>query len=54
MFTEISERLQHVLGTQVKIRAGGSGDGSITIDFYSSEDLERLLDLFAILERREH
>jgi len=52
MFTEISNRLQHVLGTQVRIKAGAEGDGSIAIDFYSSEDLERLLDLFAIIERQ--
>lgn len=52
MFTEISSRLQHVLGTQVKVKANPAGDGSILIDFYSSEDLERLLDLFAIIERQ--
>lgn len=52
MFTEISNRLQHVLGTQVRIKTGPEGDGSITIDFYTSEDLERLLELFAIIERQ--
>ncbi len=48
---EITSRLRQVLGTQVKIRANAGGDGAIQIDFYSSEDLERLLDLFAIIER---
>lgn len=52
MFTEISSRLQQVLGTQVKVRSNPAGDGAILIDFYSSEDLERLLDLFAIIERQ--
>ncbi len=52
LITEISTRLQQVLGTQVRIKANGSSDGSIVIDYYSSEDLERLLDLFAIIERQ--
>lgn len=48
---EISSRLQHVLGTQVKVRANDNGSGAIAIDFYSLEDLERLLELFAVIER---
>lgn len=50
---EISTRLRQVLGTQVKIKSGDKGTGQITIDFYSLEDLERLLDLFAVIERNE-
>lgn len=49
---EISSRLRQVLGTQVKIKANPAGDGTVQIDFYSSEDLERLLELFAIIERQ--
>ncbi len=48
---EISSRLQQVLGTQVKIKANDRGSGAIAIDFYSLEDLERLLELFAVIER---
>lgn len=48
---EISSRLRQVLGTQVRIKTNSNGDGSIAIDFYTLEDLERLLDLFAIIER---
>ncbi len=50
---EISSRLRQVLGTQVKIKSGDKGTGQIAIDFYSLEDLERLLDLFAVIERNE-
>ncbi len=50
--TEISTRLRQVFGTQVRVRANAGGDGNISIDFYSSEDLERLLELFAIIERQ--
>ena len=48
---EISSRLRQVLGTQVRIKTNSGGDGSIAVDFYSLEDLERLLELFAIIER---
>ena len=48
---EISSRLRQVLGTQVKIRSNDQGSGTIGIEFYSLEDLERLLDLFAVIER---
>jgi ParB family chromosome partitioning protein len=50
--TEITARLRQVLGTQVKIKTNATGDGSVIIDFYTSEDLERLLELFAIIERQ--
>ena len=37
------ERLQRILGTQVRIERMGS-EGSIRIEYYSDEDLERILD----------
>ncbi|MBS1911468.1 MAG: ParB/RepB/Spo0J family partition protein [Bacteroidetes bacterium] len=51
MYNAIANRLQQVMGTQVRIKSGVAGDGAISIDFYSAEDLERLLDLFAVIER---
>jgi len=53
MYEEIAARLRHVLGTQVRVRASETGEGAITVEFYSSEDLERLLELFAIIERAD-
>jgi ParB family transcriptional regulator, chromosome partitioning protein len=43
-------RLQQVLGTQVRLRPQSNGGGSIVIDYYSSVDLERLIELFGIIE----
>jgi ParB family chromosome partitioning protein len=40
------DRLREVLGTRVVIRAQGSGRGEILIEFYSSDDLDRLLEIF--------
>ena len=40
---ELEDQLQQVLGTKVIISASGPG-GKIEIDFYSSEDLERICE----------
>ena len=48
---DVSARLRHILGTQVRVRGHASGEGAIVIDYYSHEDLERLLELFAIIEQ---
>lgn len=53
VYDEIAARLRHVLGTQVRIRGDEKGEGTLVIDFYSSEDLERLLELFAVIERSD-
>ncbi len=41
---EWEERLQRVLGTQVRVEQMGN-EGTIRIEYYSQEDLERLLEL---------
>lgn len=48
---DIEAKLRRTFGTKVsvKIRSGGSGD--ITIEFYSLDDLDRLLDLIDIIDR---
>lgn len=42
---EWEERLQRVLGTLVRIESLGN-EGTIRIEYYSQEDLERILDFF--------
>lgn len=51
---EIESRLQQLLATQVHLRVKKEGSGSLEIKFFSPEELERLLDLFAIIERSEY
>ena len=41
---DIETKLQHLLGTRVKILQGKKR-GTIRIEYYSSEDLNRILDL---------
>ncbi len=43
----LEEKLQHVLGTKVKISPKKKG-GSIEIEYYSLDELERILELFDI------
>lgn len=43
-------KLRHIYGTQVKIQPKTKESGSIEFEFYSKDDLERLLDLFSSLE----
>lgn len=41
---EVEDALRRILGTQVRIQKRGAG-GAIEIEFYSADDLERLLEL---------
>jgi ParB family transcriptional regulator, chromosome partitioning protein len=47
----IEEKLRQTFGTKVNIREREKGRGEIVIEFYSLDDLDRLLDLFAALEK---
>jgi ParB family chromosome partitioning protein len=41
---EIENRLRRLFSTQIRIRGGGKG-GKIEIDYYSNDDLDRILEL---------
>jgi len=47
----ISERIQQILATRVRVNVHDGGRGEIVIEFYSSDDLGRLFDLIASIER---
>ncbi|MFA6455442.1 MAG: ParB/RepB/Spo0J family partition protein [Bacteroidota bacterium] len=44
-FQQIETRLRHKFGTKVCVRKNASGGGEIGIEYYSADDLERLIDL---------
>jgi ParB family chromosome partitioning protein len=48
---EIEEKMQRILGTKVMFKQGKSGAGEIIIEFYSTEELERLYELFETIGR---
>ncbi len=49
--SSIEEKIQHVLGTKVRINVQEKGRGEIVVEFYSHDDLGRLLDLIASIEQ---
>ena len=42
----MEDRLRIILGTKVQVRQLRSGKGEIHIEYYSADDLDRILDLF--------
>lgn len=50
--TDIEAQLRTIFATKVRVKTkSASGAGTIELDFYSIEDLERLLELFVIVEQ---
>ena len=43
-FSEIEDRLRRALGTKVTITQGRAGRGAIKVEYFSEEELERLVD----------
>ncbi len=46
VYQDIADKMKTILGTKVTIEPKNSDKGKIVIDYYSGEDLERLLGLF--------
>lgn len=44
-FPEVTDRLRKRLGTKVKIRHGNDGKGRIEVEYFSEQELDRLVDL---------
>lgn len=47
IYQDIEERLKQTLGTKVAISSKGNGSGKIEIEFYSHDDLDKLIDLLS-------
>jgi ParB family chromosome partitioning protein len=48
--SNIEEKIRQKLGTKVEVRDMADGKGTIVIEYYSLDDLDRLLDLFAAIQ----
>jgi ParB family chromosome partitioning protein len=46
-FQSVEDKLRIALGTKVKVRGKKGGGGEIVVEYYSLDDLDRLLDLLA-------
>ncbi len=49
--SNIEEKLRQYLGTKVSLRPKEKGRGEIIVEYYSLEDLDRLIELFAAAEK---
>ena len=47
-YRTIEERLKQSLGTKATIRHGGDGTGKLEIEFYSNDDLEKIVELLTV------
>ncbi|MCR4619017.1 MAG: ParB/RepB/Spo0J family partition protein [Lachnospiraceae bacterium] len=43
-YNDLSEKLKKALGTKVTISGKGNGTGSVNIEFYNSDDLDKIVD----------
>jgi ParB family chromosome partitioning protein len=51
----LETKLRHILATQVRIKMRPNAqNGAIEIDFYSADELDRLTELFDIIEREQY
>jgi ParB family chromosome partitioning protein len=46
IYEEIENRLNEIIGTKVKVNHKPNGKGKIEIEYYSNDELERLMELF--------
>lgn len=47
IYQDIEEKLKQSLGTKVAIASKGNGSGKLEIEFYSHDDLDKIIDLLA-------
>lgn len=46
IYREIEERIRNIVGTKVSIHKRNNNKGTIEIEYYSNEELERLIEIF--------
>lgn len=49
VYQDIEEKMKALLGTKVSINHKANNKGKIVIDYYSNDELERILDLFKLI-----
>lgn len=52
IYKDIEEKMKFILGTKVNVTHKKNNKGKIEIEYYSNEELERLIDLFESLQGR--
>ena len=52
LYQQIEEKMKQKIGTMVKIKRKADQKGKIEIDYYSADDLERIIELLGITEEQ--
>ena len=52
IYTDLEEKMKAAVGTKVSIHQNAKGKGKIEIEYYSREDLERIIDIITNAENR--
>lgn len=52
VYNKISNQLKEIMGTKVTVNHKKGGKGKIEIEYYSKDELERLLELFDSIQNR--
>lgn len=50
IYRDLEEKMKHIFGSKVEIRHGGKDKGKIEIEYYSKDDLERIIDLIGTIQ----
>lgn len=50
VYKDIEEKIKRILGTKVTVKKKAKDNGRIEIEYYSMEELERLIDLFETIK----
>jgi ParB family transcriptional regulator, chromosome partitioning protein len=48
---DVEDKLMKIFGTKVNCRVKSDGSGEIVIEFYSNDELERLFELFDVINK---
>jgi ParB family transcriptional regulator, chromosome partitioning protein len=51
---DVEDRLRKIFATKVMCKQKNDGSGEIVIEFYSNDELERLFELFEIIDKTYH
>lgn len=54
IYQEIENRFKDILGSKVEIKRKQNNKGKIEIEYYSMDELERIIELISSIERKTH
>ena len=51
IYQDIEEKLKQKLGRKVTVTSKGEGSGKIEIEYYSMDELDRIMDLLQTIQK---